>query len=85
LKKIYEMNTSHSKVEFKSLARILLEHRLSKIQRLALGSSILQMLTADPPNVSGAQETAPLYPDANRATDITSRRALFAKSKSGSS
>jgi predicted ATPase/C4-dicarboxylate-specific signal transduction histidine kinase len=44
-------------------------------------STCLRMLAADPPNVSGAQETARRsIRDANRAADIVSRlRALFAK------
>ena len=44
-------------------------------------STCLRMLAADPPNVSGAQETARRsIRDANRAADIISRlRALFAK------
>jgi signal transduction histidine kinase len=48
---------------------------------LTNASTCLRMLTADPPNVSGAQETARRsIRDANRATDIISRlRALFVK------
>jgi PAS domain S-box-containing protein len=44
-------------------------------------STCLRMLTVDPPNVSGAQETARRsIRDANRAAEIISRlRALFAK------
>ena len=49
-------------------------------------STCLRMLTADPPNVSGAQETARRsIRDANRAADIISRlRALFVKKQVGS-
>ena len=48
---------------------------------LTNASTCLRMLTADPPNVSGAQETARRsIRDANRAEDIISRlRALFVK------
>jgi PAS domain S-box-containing protein len=48
---------------------------------LTNASTCLRMLTADPPNVSGAQETARRsIRDANRAADIISRlRALFVK------
>ena len=48
---------------------------------LTNASTCLRMLTADPPNVSGAQETARRsIRDANRADDIISRlRALFVK------
>jgi PAS domain S-box-containing protein len=48
---------------------------------LTNASTCLRMLTADPPNVSGAQETARRsIRDANRAADIISRlRTLFVK------
>src|SRR5580704_4686412 len=48
---------------------------------LTNASTCLRMLTADPPNVSGAQETARRsIRDANRAADIISRlRGLFVK------